>query len=119
MIVVRAATAWFLAELAVVVRLLRGGRAPGGPVALGCPNAIGCWSVDITAPPSTTRVDWGSGDVGGDIPQHIPRQNPAVFLGSGNVGDVGNVFPGALSRVRARPHMRKGRKNIPNIPQRH
>ena len=115
---VRTATAWFLAELAVVVRLcgVAGARRAGG---VGLSERDRMRSVRITAPPSTSRADWGLVNVGR---RHSPAHSPSEtggFAGFGECCECCECFSWfSIVRARARPHMRKGWKNIHNIPQR-
>ena len=87
-------------------------------MALGGPSGR-CGRARITAPPSASRADWGSVNVRSrHSPAHSPSETRWIFLGLVNVVNVVNVFPGPLSRGRARAHMRKGWKNIHDIHRR-
>ena len=97
-VVVRAATERFLAELSVVVRLW-GVWGAGGPVAFGR---------RITAPRPARRADWGLVNVDLNVHHYVHRRKSLNSLGPVNVVNVVNVFPYPLSCARARARTRKG-----------
>ena len=105
---VRAATAWFLAELAVVVRFCCLGGGRGG-------RRVACGR-RITALRPARQADLELVNVGPNVHHNVHHQKPLDLLGPVNVVNVVNVFP-LLSRMRARarPHMRKGWKNVHDV----